>query len=398
MTTSNTSNQKNPFNLSLTIASRRNLLLAMGVSLSLLGLIIILTPYFLFKASALIITIVLIIAALVKSGHFITGKSKYGYSLKGIISILLSIFIDLALAYFIYNNRQSSFVALALLLSIVFIADGVNQFLIALRTPTARGRILFLLNAFITAGLGIITLIFFRSLSMEWIALVVGFKLLSLGVVLIVMVLRSKSEPVIYTKIDTTIVHRVPGELYACYFGAAFHLGVYIGNNEMVHYRDDDIVHRTSWEEFLRGREPQHWVYPDLPHVPEKEVIKLAISQVGTKSKYSVLTNNCEHYAIYWKSGGQTRFSKYAQIASAFENMNSRPVLGSFVEIYGRAAEYITFNFGGLMGHKVSLKLRRFNSMLTAWMLQNLSHPVKPKVSRYLSCSQSIYQVRHQLC
>ncbi len=344
----------------------------MGIILNLLGLVIIAAPYFLFKASTYLIAIMLVAAALVKSGHFILDRNKTGLSPKSIASILLSVTIDLSLAFFIINNKQYSFAILAFLLGVVFIADGINQLIIAWRTPTARGRALFLLNALITAGLGIFVFVFHRSMSMEWIALVMGLKIITLGTVLVVMVLRSKHDPVIYTQIDTTILRRTPGELYACYFGAAFHLGVYIGNNEMIHYRDDNLVHRTSWEEFLRGREPQHWVYPDLPHVSDKKVIALAKSQVGQKSKYNVLTNNCEHFAIYWKSGGATRFSKYAQISSAVENMNSKPIVGSLVELYGRAAEYITFNFGGLLGHKASIKLRKFNSLLTAWMLKSV--------------------------
>ena len=360
------------FNINNKILSHRTFLLSIGVGLVLLGLFIAITPYFFFKASTLVIALSLVTVALVKSFQFILGKSKKGYSLRGILSILFSILIDIALAFFIFSNRQFSFSAIALIVGLIFIADGINQFIIAWHTPTARGRALFLLNRLFTAGLGIVTFLFFRSFSMEWISLVLGLKIVSLGLVLIIMVLRSKHDPVIYTKIDTTVIHRTPGELYACYFGAAFHLGVYIGNNEMVHYRDDDLVHRTSWEEFLRGREPQHWVYPDLPHVPDKEVIKLAKSQVGQKSKYNVLSNNCEHFAIYWKSGGATRFSKYAQIASAFENMNAHPVVGSAIELYGRAAEYIAFNFGGLLGHKASVKIRQFNSLVTAWMLKSV--------------------------
>lgn len=360
------------FSINSKILSHRMFLLSMGVGLLLLGIFIAITPYFFFKTSALIVSLSLILVALIKSGQFILGKSKKGYSLRGIMSILFSVIVDIALAFFIFSNKQFSFDVIAIILGLIFIADGVNQFIIACRTPTARGRILFLLNSFFTAGLGIITFIYFRSFSIEWISFVLGLKVASLGIVLIIMVLRSKHDPVIYTKIDTDVVRRIPGELYACYFGAAFHLGVYIGGNEMIHYRDDDLIHRTSWEEFLRGREPQHWTYPDLPHVPDKKVIALAKSQVGQKSKYNVLSNNCEHFAIYWKSGGTTRFSKYAQIASAFENMNAHPVVGSAVELYGRAAEYIAFNFGGLLGHKASVKIRRFNSLLTAWMLKSV--------------------------
>lgn len=172
-------------------------LLSMGVGLFSLGIFIAMTPYFFFRTSTLILSLSLILAALIKSGQFILGKSKKGYSLRGIMSILFSVVVDIALAFFIFSNKQFSFDIIAVILGLIFIADGVNQFIIACRTPTARGRILFLLNSFFTAGLGIITFIYSRSFSMEWISLVLGLKVASLGIVLIIMVLRSKHDPVI---------------------------------------------------------------------------------------------------------------------------------------------------------------------------------------------------------
>lgn len=180
---------------------------------------------------------------------------------------------------------------------------------------------------------------------------------------------RNDSLPVIYREVEPEVIHREVGELYACYFGSGFHLGVYIGNNEVVHYRDDSIVHRTSWEEFLRGREPQHWTYPDVKSAPLDVILKTAKAQAGKKMKYNLITNNCEHFAIYCKTGGKQRDSQFAQTSSAITNLKQRPFVAVFVEAYTRMGEWLAFHFGGTFGHKVSYRIRRFNSMVTAWMI-----------------------------
>ena len=105
------------------------------------------------------------------------------------------------------------------------------------------------------------------------------------------------------------------GELYAVYFGTAFHLGVYIGQGEIVHYLNDNYVYRVTWEKFLDGRTPEHWPYPDLDPVPAEVVVRTALSEVGKTYPYDLLRFNCENFAIFCKSGGATYFSKYAQIA-----------------------------------------------------------------------------------
>ena len=93
------------------------------------------------------------------------------------------------------------------------------------------------------------------------------------------------------------------GELYAVYFGTAFHLGVSIGNGEIVHYLNDNHVYRVTWEQFLEGRSPEHWTYPDLESIPVETVVRTALSEVGKTYEYSLLRFNCEHFAIYCKTG-----------------------------------------------------------------------------------------------
>lgn len=142
------------------------------------------------------------------------------------------------------------------------------------------------------------------------------------------------------------------GDVIGVSRGVYDHYGVYIGNNRMIHYTSeagdialDGIISETSFERFLRDRddyfifnleylEPriyQRWA--DLERrgllnamvVPQEfslmdiamrtwqkaqkrqvfsadETIARAKSRLGEKS-YNLLTNNCEHFAIWCKTG-----------------------------------------------------------------------------------------------
>ena len=131
-----------------------------------------------------------------------------------------------------------------------------------------------------------------------------------LTLVLIAMAARGDAADLL---LPTEVPEPVTGELYSVYFGTAFHLGVYVGDGMVVHYLNDDHVYRVSWEQFLADRMPQHWTYPDIPGVPVEEIVRTALAEVGKTHKYNLLTFNCEHFAIYCKSGGLVKTSAYAQ-------------------------------------------------------------------------------------
>ena len=160
-------------------------------------------------------------------------------------------------------------------------------------------------------------------------------------------------------------------ECYAVYFGTAFHLGVFIGDGEVVHYLNDNHVYRTTWEKFLDGRIPEHWTYPDLEPVPDERVVETALSEVGKTYPYNLLTCNCEHFALFCKSGGKTRYSKYAQIAGGLATVRAHPVLGLVAELNTRFVEWLAFHFGGPAGKKLSLEIRRIGTAVTAWLLSS---------------------------
>ena len=87
----------------------------------------------------------------------------------------------------------------------------------------------------------------------------------------------------------------------------AGHVGIYIGNGEIVHFdgspNEQDAaavrVRRTGMEEFLRGGLPELRIYGraerKLLRAPD-EIAAAALSAVG-RSGYDYRTNNCEHFS-----------------------------------------------------------------------------------------------------
>ena len=122
----------------------------------------------------------------------------------------------------------------------------------------------------ITLGIGAVILLGLVADPIRWAGVFVGLKLLLFGGSLTWIAfraVRSDPDPVYGSEIPTPET----GELYAVYFGTAFHLGVFIGNREVVHYLNDNHVYRVTWEQFLEGRIPQHWTYPDLEPVSGRD-------------------------------------------------------------------------------------------------------------------------------
>jgi hypothetical protein len=163
------------------------------------------------------------------------------------------------------------------------------------------------------------------------------------------------------------------GELYAVYFGTAFHLGVYLGegdgSGEIVHFLDDGKVHRWTWEQFLEAREPHHWTYPDLPETPLEDIRAIARGEIGKEYPYNLLRFNCEHFAIYCKSGGRATTSGYAQVPAIFADVAKRPFLGMVAELNTRIVEFLAFHLGGPAGKRLSLTIRRMGHAVTGWLL-----------------------------
>jgi cell wall-associated NlpC family hydrolase len=88
------------------------------------------------------------------------------------------------------------------------------------------------------------------------------------------------------------------------------HYGIYAGNSRVIHHAADSddfgfniAVRETSFERFANGDKVS--VY-DIPQNDTRysraETLRRAKSQIG-KSDYNILFNNCEHFAIWCKTG-----------------------------------------------------------------------------------------------
>lgn len=251
---------------------------------------------------------------------------------------------------------------------LIGVEGGVLLFF-AFRSPRDRPRV--------TMGvLGVVSLVVAAGVvlgweqSREWVVWLFGGKLVLLGAAQLAVAFLTRDEDarLIFGAALRPGIRPEPGEVYAVLFGPAFHCGVCTGPDEMVDFRDDELVHRVSWDEFCRGRAAQHWEYPDLPEVPAEEVIALARSEVGNRRPYHGFKANCESFAIWCKSGGRETTSRYAQVALGVEGLSRSPLLGSVLEIVTRAVGYLAYLVGGVVGREVGFQVRWMAGRVTNWL------------------------------
>lgn len=102
---------------------------------------------------------------------------------------------------------------------------------------------------------------------------------------------------------------------------AYWHYGVYVGNDRVVHFTSNDgdtstnnVVMETSTKRFIRDASMIEILgFPDKvegkPIYSREETCKRARSKIGA-GDYSLFNNNCQHFAIWCKTGvaysGQT--------------------------------------------------------------------------------------------
>ena len=132
----------------------------------------------------------------------------------------------------------------------------------------------------------------------------------------------------------TRVDHIEPGDILGIkrIGGLYEHYAVYIGNDEVIHYSgrgsdfsDEPVVHKANIKDFF-NKDKEFFVldFSDEKEYPEKmnltvpatamksteeyhlyspeETIKRAKSRLGEKS-YNLALNNCEHFAIWCKTG-----------------------------------------------------------------------------------------------
>ncbi|MFO0890170.1 MAG: lecithin retinol acyltransferase family protein [Isosphaeraceae bacterium] len=346
----------------------RGILLCVGLACVLLGSLAVALPLSVFGSFVKLVGVLLLASAGLKACQLLLGRRSASARERGWPLIFLQVAIDAAMGVVLLQEWKGSARLASVALGLLFVLEGLILGYMALRAPTLRSRNAVLVTAMLTLGIGVVIVLSLVPDPLRWAGLFVGLKLILFGGTLCWVALRAlRSErELLY---EATSPEPIPGELYAVYFGTAFHLGVYIGDGEVVHYLNDNHVYRVTWPQFLAGRGPQHWTYPDLEPEPLEKIVGTALSEVGKTYPYHLLTCNCEHFAIFCRSAGKTRFSKYAQVSAGIESVKAYPLLGLVAELNTRAVEWLAFHFGGPAGKRLSLAIRRTGAAVTRWLV-----------------------------
>ncbi len=353
-----------------TVGRERWTLLAVGAACLVLGVVAVTLPARLLGSVVKVVGLLLIGSGAIKALQLVPGLGRHrdGARRRSAAMILMQVALDVGAGSLLLSHRGLSVHLLALALGLLFLAEGGILAMVALKAPTWRAQLVIAACALGTGGLGIAALLQWGHDPITWVGVLVGLKLLLFGLALVTIAwtVPPACPEALY---QTCTLVPVVAEAYAVYFGTAFHLGVCIGDGEVVHYLNDNFVYRVTWDEFLAGRVPQHWTYPDLPPVPTEVVVQTALSEVGKTYPYSLLKFNCENFAIFCKSGGATKSSKFAQIGSGFESVEFHPLLGMVAELNTRACEWLAFQFGGPAGRRLSLAIRQLGATVNVWLL-----------------------------
>jgi uncharacterized membrane protein HdeD (DUF308 family) len=357
------------------IDSQRGQLFAIGLGCLALGIAAMALPFAWLGSVAWLLGLVLVGSGLLKSVQLLPGRSSKRERRNHWPLVIAQVAIDLGMGGLLMNARHLTASLFAMALAVLFLIEGLVLFWLGLRSPTVRSRILLCVCGLAVAGCGVAILFHRGGDPIALAGFLVGLKLVLFGICLLTIAIRAPrpDAPLLFEPV-------VPetAELYAVYFGTAFHLGVYLGEGQVVHYLNDDKVYHLTWEQFLDGREPQHWVYPDLESVPAETVIATALAKVGATYPYSLIKFNCENFAIYCKSGGKTTDSRFAQVSAGVRNVAIHPLLGMVVELNTRIFEWLAFTFGGTSGKKLSLAIRQVGATVTTWLLAKAAQKATP--------------------
>jgi uncharacterized membrane protein HdeD (DUF308 family) len=347
---------------------RRGVLLGVGVACLVLGALAIAMPTRLFESVIRVAGVLLLASGAVKAVQLLLGLGSADARRRGWPVIACQVALDAGMGLVLFNYWKASLAVTTLCFGLLFLAEGLLLAYIALRAPKEETGWALGACGLVTAAVGVVILLRLVPDPIAYAGIFVGIKLLAFGATLAWIALRAlRSERALVY--ESSALEPEIAELYAVYFGTAFHLGVYIGHGEVVHYLDDNHVHRATWDEFLEHRSPQHWTYPDLSTAPSEAVVATALSEVGKTYPYNLLRFNCEHFSIFCKTGGKTTYSKYAQMVGSVADVVSNPFLGTIAELNTRIVEWLAFHFGGPAGKRLSLAIRKTGATVSNFLL-----------------------------
>ena len=78
------------------------------------------------------------------------------------------------------------------------------------------------------------------------------------------------------------------------------HHGIDLGDGTVAHYLEGEQILRSSLEDFCSGESPQ--VIDHTQADPTGLTLRRAMSRIG-EQRYNLLFNNCEHFAVWCKTG-----------------------------------------------------------------------------------------------
>jgi hypothetical protein len=161
-----------------------------------------------------------------------------------------------------------------------------------------------------------------------------------------------------------------PGDIIGINRGLYEHYGIYVGGNKVIHYTSlssdtssDNVIMETGMHLFMRGQ-TDLFILDVERLISEKKLLQQLIASQGTdyrlytaeetvqrakneegQRKYSLLNNNCEHFAMWCKTGvsemnqlfyGTEQFKKYLTYAE-----HIRTIIREFDEVIRQNEEEI---------------------------------------------------------
>ena len=78
------------------------------------------------------------------------------------------------------------------------------------------------------------------------------------------------------------------------------HHGIDLGDGTVAHYLEGEEILRSTLAEFCRGESPR--VVEHTEADPAGRTLRRAMSRIG-EQRYNLLFNNCEHFAVWCKTG-----------------------------------------------------------------------------------------------
>ncbi|MGF1509836.1 MAG: lecithin retinol acyltransferase family protein [Myxococcota bacterium] len=347
-------------------------IVAAGLACVLLGVFTALEPIWFFGSLRRLLGLQFVALAVLTFGPWMLGRAHQGVRVHGGLPVLTQAVVSATLGAAFLTPEPLSGRVLATLVWTGLVLDGAVQLLLWFRQPKGFSRVGLLASALVTLGVAIWAASAARDAFWEWIGPLVGLKLILFGLALLGMAWAALrlDHPAVYGSAPFRLSGEPKlGEAYAVYIGNAFHLGLYAGQGDVVDYRNDNKVHLCAWDEFLLGRRPVRWEYPDLPAESPERVAAFAREQVDSTHPYDLMTWNCEHFVIWCKSLGRTSRSRFAQMGLAVSLFGKYPVLGSVVEVHTRFLGWIAYLLGGRAGRRLSLFFRALGALLAMWLV-----------------------------